>query len=295
QTYADMRFLCLHGMGTSGAIFSSQTAAFRSKLNDRFIFDFVDAPHNSPPAWGVEAFFPPPNYTFWQSIDPGDIAEAHQWLREFITRTGEKYDAVLCFSQGCAVIASLILQHNNEHPEQPLPFKGIIFICGGMPLQILDTLGLPVSTAARDINIKSGLDLHKKAGAAASEIAEMLQATASQRREMRGLWDDTANLVHGEGASDPNQLPEVDPTNVYGLDFTRIPECLKISIPTVHIYGVKDPRYCSGVQLAHFCTADNRMVYDHRGGHEIPRTTAVSEKIADAVLWLESMIDKETD
>ncbi|KAL2048880.1 hypothetical protein ABVK25_010832 [Lepraria finkii] len=139
-----MRFLCLHGMGTSGAIFSAQTSAFRSKLDpQKYTFDFVDAPHESGPAWGIEAFFPPPNYTFWQSIDPGNIAEAHQWLFSHIDQQREPYDAVLCFSQGCAVVSSLILHHNNEHPEQPLPFKAAVFICGGVPLRFFPAWACP--------------------------------------------------------------------------------------------------------------------------------------------------------
>jgi hypothetical protein len=59
-----------------------------------------------------------------------------------------------------------------------------------------------------------------------------------------------------------------------------------MDIPTVHIYGIKDPRYPASIQLAHFSNENNRKVFDHKGGHEIPRTTIVSQTIAGMVEWL---------
>ena len=272
-------------------------AAFRSKLDPQeYIFDFVDAPHESGPAWGVEAFFPPPNYTFWQSIDPGNIAEAHHWLLSHINQQQEPYDAVLCFSQGCAVISSLILHHNNEHPEQPLPFKAAVFICGGIPLDILSHMGLPVPPAAWEINNATGQQLHKKAGAAGEEIKALMKSGNVRQAMNRGLWDRTDGLSHQVPGNyyDPLRLPpSLQPTNVYGLDYTRFPRCLKINIPTVHIYGIKDPRYTSSMQLAHFCAEDKRKVYDHGGGHEIPRTTKVSEQIAELLRWLQRTVQEQ--
>ncbi|KAL2048881.1 hypothetical protein ABVK25_010833 [Lepraria finkii] len=118
----------------------------------------------------------------------------------------------------------------------------------------------------------------------------------------RGLWDRTDGLSHqvpGSGGPDGNNYdplrlpPSLQPTNVYGLDYTRFPRCFKIDIPTVHIYGIKDPRYTSSMQLAHFCAEDKRRVYDHGGGHEIPRTTKVSEQIAELLYWLEKTMEEQ--
>ncbi|KAI9871849.1 MAG: hypothetical protein M1830_002377 [Pleopsidium flavum] len=277
-----MRFLCLHGMGTSGAIFSIQTSAFRSKLDpEKYVFDFVDAPFESAPSAGVDAFFPPPNYTFWRGIDPTDVKGAHEWLLTLLDRQGP-YDGVVCFSQGCALISSFILYHNNERPEEPLPFKAAIFICGGIPLGVISDLGLPVSAEAWEINERTGRELHEKAGAAAAEIQAIMEGGRDARK---GLWDRTDTLDHDPLAEFPT-----DRTNVFGLDYTRFPDTLKITIPTVHIYGSKDPRYPSSMQLIHFSEEGKRRIYDHAGGHDIPRTTVVSDKIAELVKWLEVML-----
>ena len=207
----------------------------------------------------------------------------------------EPYDAVLCFSQGCAVISSFILHHNNEHPEQSLPFKAAVFICGGIPLDTLSHMGLPVPPAAWEINNATGQQLHKKAGAAGEEIKALMKSGNARQAMGRGLWDRTDGLIHQvPGNYDPHRLPpSLLQTDVYGLDVTRFPHCLKINIPTVHIYGIKDPRYTSSMQLAHFCAADKRKVYDHGGGHEIPRTTKVSEHIAGLLRWLQKTVEEQ--
>ena len=241
----------------------------------------MDAPFDSTPAAGVDAFFPPPNFTFWQGTDPKDVKRAHKWLIDLLDRQGP-YDGVVCFSQGCSLIASFILYHNNERPEEPLPFAGAIFICGGIPLVVLTDLGLPVSAEAWDINNRTGRALQEKAGAAGAEIRAIMEGGLDARR---GLWDCTDTLEQ-----DPLAPFPTDRTDVFGLDFTLFPDTLKISIPTVHVYGSKDPRYPSSMQLVHFSEEGKRRRYDHTGGHDIPRTTIVSDQISNLVKWLESEI-----
>ena len=309
-----MRFLCLHGKGTSGEIFDAQTCkssdwiayslflrkardqklaeaiaytlgyedSFRSKLDPaRYVFDFVDAPFDSAPAAGIDVFFPPPYYTFWRGTDAEDLKSAHVWLLELLDRQGP-YDGVVCFSQGCSLIASFIIYHNNERPEEPLPFAAAIFICGGIPLVMLSDLGLPVSAEAWEINKRTSRELQEKAGAAGDQVQAVLEGDLEARR---GLWDRTDTLEQ-----DPLAPFPTDRTNVFGLNFTQFPDQLKINIPTVHIYGSKDPRYPSSVQLAHFSEEGRRRTFDHAGGHDIPRTTVVSNQIAELVKWLESKI-----
>jgi pimeloyl-ACP methyl ester carboxylesterase len=242
----------------------------------------VDAPFESKAASGVNPFFPPPYYTFWRGTDPRDVKGAHAWLLDLLDRQGP-YDGVVCFSQGCALISSFILYHKNERPEEPLPFAAAIFICGGIPLAVLENLGLPVSAESWEINNRTGRELQKKAGAAAEKIRAIEEGGMDAMDARRGLWYRTDTLEQ-----DPLDPFPTDRTNVFGLNFTRFPETLKITIPTVHIYGNKDPRYPASIQLAHFSEESKRRIYDHAGGHEIPRTTVVSNHIADLVKWLES-------
>ncbi|KAH8912858.1 hypothetical protein BR93DRAFT_933788 [Coniochaeta sp. PMI_546] len=266
-----MKLLCLHGQGTSGAIFKSQTAAFRSKLGPDYTFDFVDAPFPGPPAPGIKVMYDSGTYTWWPQATTSLIRGSHQRLLDHISENGP-YDALCCFSQGCSLAFSFLLYHSRENPSEPLPFKSVIFICGGIPFAVLEDLGYKVSPKAHGVNDQTVRVMKQKA----ANLAHMA-ANLDQIKHGIGLWDDTSDLIH-----DPAVMPEE--RDVFGIDFTTVPDDLRINIPTVHIYGAKDPRWPSSMQLAYFCT--DRKMFDHGGGHDIPRSTSVSEKIAELIRGL---------
>ncbi|KAM7214129.1 family of serine hydrolases 1 [Rhypophila decipiens] len=265
-----MRILGLHGHGTSASIMKSQTVAFRSKLPPSYSFDFVDAPFHCAPAPGIKVLFESGHYTWWPKATINGIRGSHKWLIDYIDEHGP-YDAIIGFSQGCSLVASFLLYHYRETPSEPLPFKCAIFTCGGLPLGVLEDLAIPVSQRAHDINDQTVAIMKAKAGALTK-----LAANLDQIKPGMGLWNDTTGLLH-----DPEVLP--DERDVFGLDFsdTGIPRDLRIQIPTLHIYGAKDPRWPASMQLAYFC--DRRKMYDHGGGHDIPRSTEVSLRIAELV------------
>ncbi|KAL8765565.1 MAG: hypothetical protein Q9209_007396 [Squamulea sp. 1 TL-2023] len=260
-----MKFLCLHGKGTSAAIFKSQSTSFRTKLDPSFTFDFVDGFLASSPAAGIDLFYPPPYYSFWNTSAISDVRKAHSWLRNLLARDGP-YDGVMCFSQGCSLIASFCLYHQAETPDEPLPFKAAIFICGGAPMQALEDLGIEVSQEARDVDTKSSKALATQAS------TEAILKSGLDR------WENTHAATSGLDAT-------LDPSNVFGLDFTTMPSHLRIKIPTVHIYGNKDPRCPASLQLSHFSDPRLTKTYDHGGGHDVPRRSDVSERIAQLVEW----------
>ncbi|KZF26351.1 hypothetical protein L228DRAFT_264758 [Xylona heveae TC161] len=347
-----MRFLCLHGKGTSAAIFRSQTASFRLRLDPSFEFDFRDAPFASTPAAGIDLFYPPPYYSFWEGTAVSSIRAAHQWLLDLIDRDGP-YDGVMLFSQGCALISSFLLYHMAERPDDPIPFKTAIFICGGVGLPVVEALGIPVSQEAKDWDERTRHELQAQAAAielgqdrwTGKPLASLGGASPSPSPSLsngratstptppppssgtrlspaatnNGFFSlsngnsgsGTATPVlenttipkswHGVGMTRDGEAPPgatrnkiiddmaaqaaLDPTNVFGFDCTAIPQRLIIPIPTVHIYGSKDPRYPASLQLAQFCDPSVRRMYDHEGGHDVPRNKFVSESIAELVKW----------
>ncbi|KAK2813667.1 hypothetical protein FQN50_000065 [Emmonsiellopsis sp. PD_5] len=286
------KILCLHGHGTSAAIFKSQTAAFRSKLDATYIFDFIDAPFPSRGAPGIDAIYKTtPKYTWWPAATPQSIRASHLWVENY-ARSHGPYDAVCCFSQGCSLAATMALYRAVDSAaagvlgsmggeESSLPFRAAIFICGGIPLSALEDMGLEVSARAHEISQVTGQLLNGAAGRL-TELAENVHLIKAGV----GLWDlndAAALLVH-----DPGRRP--DRSDVFGLDFTRFPGAARIRIPTVHIYGSKDPRWPAGVQLAEFC--EDRVEFDHGGGHDIPRSTEVSRKIAEMIRQVVGRVER---
>lgn len=230
---------------------SDRIASFRKHLNVLDIeFDFANAPIESTPAPGVDIFYEPPYYSFWEGDSLDDIQTARKWLTGYIAQHGP-YDAVLAFSQGCVLAASALLLHTVETPHLPLPFKAAAFICGGPSFQVAESVGYVMRPETRVRDMQSRMELALQAS------SEAILAQGANR------WDNTKKME----LSDEELRAEIQGP-------------VKIDIPTVHIYGDKDPRYAAGVQLSAFCNQDKVKTFNHEGGHDIPRKDAVSRQIA---------------
>lgn len=278
-----MRILGLHGMGTSADIFKAQTSSFRGLLDSSYVFDFKDGPFPAQPAPGIDLVYPDSGYYSWYAAQtPTAVQAALHHLEDLLSQ--EDYDCVMCFSQGCVLLISYLLYHAKNRPNEPLPFRSAMFICGGVPLAVLEDLGFPVSDKAKEISAQTS----KMLNARTSRIKSIVDG----KEDYDGpgdLWRETDDLVH-----DPKQ--QLDPKDVFGLDFEEIRSiatgwghngsrgCL-VKIPTVHVYGAKDPRFPGSLQLSMFC--ENRLLYDHGGGHDIPRFQNVSQKLAHLLQYLE--------
>lgn len=222
-------------------------------------FDFIDAPYPSSPAAGVDLFYPAPYYAFWETANAESIRSSTKWLGALLAQSGP-YDAVMCFSQGCYLAAAALLLHEayGASSGAPPPFKAAIFICGGAPLLLAEDLGFSISAEAWERERASSTAL------AAQAHSQAILAQGAER------W----NGAQGKGTLSEDGVQK------------EMKGPYEIGIPTVHIYGAKDPRYVAGVQLSGLSDARKRKTFDHSGGHEIPRNQAVSKKIAGLVRWV---------
>ncbi|KAK7402557.1 hypothetical protein QQX98_011695 [Neonectria punicea] len=138
-----MRFLCLHGMGTSAEIFETQTGPLRRALGELNDFEFYEGECEVPPAEGIKAVFDCDSYKAWYDPDLG--ADTHRKSLELVMDIIEEdgpFDACMGFSQGAALLASLILSHQNSHPFSPPLFHLAVFICGSSALHVSESDGV---------------------------------------------------------------------------------------------------------------------------------------------------------
>jgi len=125
-------------------------------------------------------------------------------------------------------------------------------------MNVLEEMGFHVSAEARERDSASRMALALQAGSSA-----LLTRGADRWTGLKSL---------DSGLSEDKLRDEI--TSPY-----------RITVPTVHIYGSKDPRYAAGVHLSGICDPEKRRTFDHGGGHEIPRTAAVSTSIAGLFQW----------
>ncbi|TVY80404.1 Esterase FUS5 [Lachnellula suecica] len=139
-----MRFLCLHGMGTNSEIFETQSAAIRYGLGDEHTYEFLEATITAPMAPGIETLVSPNTECFTWTDDSSresyvtSYKKALMDLDEFLAEYGP-FDAVMAFSNGAALAASLIIQKLQNCPQEqdasPV-FKCAVFFSGGIPVLV---------------------------------------------------------------------------------------------------------------------------------------------------------------
>lgn len=243
---------------------------FRSQLDKSFTFDFIDGPYISPLPPSLARVFTSA-YTWVDKKDAASIRSTMDWLLQYMHSNGP-YDCVCCFSKAAAVIVAILLYHGREPPEtrMPLPFKSVVFMNASIEYSVLEDLGLPITAEARDIQRQTE-DIVRSRASNLQNLANLLTLKSTGEADM---WKDTSELLH-----DASVLPS--PERCFGVNFTAFPSDVFIGgLPTVHIYGSKDPIWPSSIQVAYLCSEGRRKTYDHQGGHDVPRLPQVAATIA---------------
>lgn len=266
-----MRLLCLHGRGTNSDIFEAQlgksipvvrdwstkgisnltqnlAAPLISRLPKHYEFDFVDAPVQVNPAPGIGGLLQGPYLAWYRRHFTSCVAEAHEYLAEVIEETGP-YDGVVGFSQGAAVATSFMLSHQHDHPDDALPFRFAIFLCGV----------LPVSPS-----LDQGVD-------STPESLEYERAF----QQFFGLTDEEIDAGSG---GEIIQIFDPILTSPKRNFACREP---RIDIPVLHVIGEKDEFSSFSRYIASLCTDGKSSVYFHAGGHELPRAEEGMDKVAE--------------
>lgn len=156
--------------------------------------------------------------------------------------------------KGAAVAASMILHHQIEYPMEPPLFRMAIFI--GSPIPFSKDLG-------------SGIDARTYFGLLAPKPSRAGYPTKIPDY----LITDAAYLKSDSHLSRPYET--------YYQMFHPAVDSIRIQVPTAHIYGWNDPWYLHSKDLARLCSENLTSVYEHDGGHEIPRSE--SEEICDVI------------
>ena len=71
------------------------------------------------------------------------------------------------------------------------------------------------------------------------------------------------------------------PRGIYYQMYHPSVDSVRINIPTVHVYGRRDKWRLHSKDLVKLCSSNLTTVFEHDGGHEIPKSA--SEEICDAI------------
>ncbi|KAL9107661.1 MAG: hypothetical protein Q9227_007468 [Pyrenula ochraceoflavens] len=113
------------------------TGPLRRELEEQHhTFDFFQGDFDCEPPPGVDQIYKGPYKTWYRPhIDAASHRQAKELVLDIIENDGP-FDAVMAFSQGAALISTMMLERRKSQPFAPLWFQLAIFICAGCPLVV---------------------------------------------------------------------------------------------------------------------------------------------------------------
>lgn len=227
-------------------------------------YEYVDGEYHCQGAAGIDLLYPAPYLCYYDRHDTPSVRAAIDLLKDIIEEDGP-YDGVIGFSQGAALVSSLMLCQLLEEPGKPLPFKVAIFLSAGLPLSPSTEIGKDFTLEAQTLE----------------RAARLLFSS--------GLGSDHGSDSDTETSTPGSESPPNVPTlfsKIYSFDPDYFNKAT-ISIPTVHIMGTNDPWVGYSKALIRLCNKDLAKVHFHTGTHEVPRNKA---SIKDCARLIEGAI-----
>ncbi|KAJ5135406.1 uncharacterized protein N7515_004684 [Penicillium bovifimosum] len=271
-----MRILCLHGVGSSGAILEKQMSNLRRELDPSFELVFVDGPFECGRGPGVSEYQPGPYFSHTQGYSPADITQALGYLEEILEDEGP-FDGIFGFSQGSALTLSYLYQ--QQAAGCPVAVKFACLFSAAMPCSPDATLGHAVISKLRAMEY----DIMDRAGANGrdltseeQELVEILQRTVVEAAIQDPLFPWTDMDVYRRGKVDA--IPRV----MYSSALVQ-----KIQIPTVHVWGKNDFEYM--IRMAELscglCDQSISKRVLHSGLHDMPKKQAEIKDVLRKIDW----------
>jgi len=142
-----MRFLCLHGYGTSSEIFQQQLAGISTALGDHHEYVYLDGEisvtrtgtvrYNEQAsaaniAEELAGMFHGKTFGYYDSCESQQVERAHGLVADLLADEELPFDAVLANSQGASLAVSYLIHQQIQHPDQPPPFRFAVFFTPGI-------------------------------------------------------------------------------------------------------------------------------------------------------------------
>ena len=163
----------------------------------------------------------------------------------------------------------MILRHQLQNPSGSPLFQMATFICSPMPF----SQSLDVGIDARKYFGLRGIQRPSRPGCP-TNVPEYLITDPAY------LKGDDEFDSSSSSDDDSQQTLHVSRGIHYQMYHSNV-DGVRINIPTVHVYGRQDKWRLHSKDLVKLCSKDLTTVFEHDGGHEIPKSA--SEEICDAI------------
>lgn len=185
--------------------------------------------------------------------------EAEAAVRDLLVQLGP-FDGIMGFSQGGALAAFLCARDRVFASEKRSGLTFAILMCCGVPAGL------------------AHMDLHETM---TPDMIRLLRRS-SEQGERRALVTSLDDVSDDSGSSSPELSAPWHALSV--LKRTRSSDEILLDIPSAHIMGQHDSLLARSNELFNLCNPMTRHRYEHTAGHSLPRISAATTGIAEALL-----------
>lgn len=149
-----------------------------------------------------------------------------------------------------------MLHHQQDYPLQNSVFSTAVFINASLPYSKNTTNGVDMA------------DLYATYGSTPAAWTSIVPSDDAK------LNSDIDSMLVAEDQDSLQQIRRWHPES----------DRERIDVPTVHVYGGRDPYMPQGQLLKQLCDKGPTYEYKHPGGHEVPRSRQICKEVADRIL-----------
>ncbi|KAI8934470.1 hypothetical protein NX059_009198 [Plenodomus lindquistii] len=257
-----MKILCLHGLGSSGAIFEAQIANLRRELDPSIELAFVDGPFECQRGPGIPEYHTGPFFSFTTNYSPAHMAKAVEYLEKLIEEEGP-FDGIFGFSQGAALTLSYL--YSQQVAGKSMHIKFACLFSTAAPCSPDSSMGNAIISRLRCLEY----DITDQASCTGEELS-------GEEQEFVSVLQQTIVDAARNGAPFPWLDSEIYRNGDVGtIPCLMLPSLLakKIQIPTVHCWGSNDFRYMTKMAEVARSICDESLVKTvlHTGLHDVPK------------------------
>ncbi|WQF85979.1 Putative serine hydrolase FSH, alpha/Beta hydrolase [Colletotrichum destructivum] len=265
-----MRFLALHGVGSSANILESQLAGLMSSVDASYEFVLVDGHAPSHRGPGMSPALSGPFYSHTTGYTPAEIQAAHNEIAATVAELGP-FDGILGFSQGASLALSYI--YHQQVSGEELDFKFAVLFSSVVPFSADSTY------CENEIE---ELCSYRRTGMIIKDLAPRQQ-----------VFNDCLVRTFQSALKIGAVLPDFN-QDFFRDDGKAVPRVLhplllseRIRIPTVHVSGRRDFPFMHDMHEVGYQMCDPRLskkLY-HSGGHHPPKKDSEIKAVVRAIEW----------
>ncbi|KAH8588578.1 serine hydrolase FSH [Bisporella sp. PMI_857] len=199
------------------------------------------------------------------------------------------FDAAIGFSQGSALLLSILMHHEITNALKTPPFKFVVLFSATISISPDQKFGQEyIEKYEKYYDYDRDMTKNSKESVLAPKSRLALKVPGQKSQLVAEYQDLIAQGIRAaveNGESEEEAISGIKDINSFPRIFHPFMCEERIRIPTVHISGKKDPYKLQAEMARRLCEKSVLRYIEHGGQHQVPRATKDVKKVVEAIEW----------